>query len=160
MTIKLWYNDSSRHLALNILGCKTFPDVSDVVSKVRFFIHQTYAPNNVIDVTHPPYHLIRRGWGEFPARVQIHFKGAINKPVDIMHNIKVSQNVLFRFLTFQVNFSFCNKFQFYYIQYSVLCRFSSTKHIRAYRLLVRKLWLIFGYMKYKEKDLMNRVIVI
>ena len=71
------------------LGCKKFPDVSDVVSKVRFFIHQTYAPNNVIDVAHPPYHLIRRGWGEFPARVQIHFKGPVNKPVDIMHFIKV-----------------------------------------------------------------------
>ena len=76
---------------LLILGCKLFPDVSDVVSKVRFFIHQTYAPNNVIDVVHPPYHLIRRGWGEFPARVQIHFKGrsGVNKPVDVMHSIKV-----------------------------------------------------------------------
>ena len=65
--------------------------MSDVVSKVRFFIHQTYAPNNVIDVVHPPYHLIRRGWGEFPARVQIHFKGrsGANKPVDVMHSIKV-----------------------------------------------------------------------
>ena len=72
-------------------GCKKFPDVSDVISKVRFFIHQTYAPNNVIDVAHPPYHLIRRGWGEFPARVQIHFKEPVNKPVDIMHNIKVSK---------------------------------------------------------------------
>lgn len=72
-------------------GCKEFPDVSDVVSKVRFFIHQTYAPNNVIDVAHPPYHLIRRGWGEFPARVQIHFRGSTvaNKPVDVMHFIKV-----------------------------------------------------------------------
>lgn len=84
--------DSSTHKwMLYLRGCKTFPDVSDVVSKVRFFIHQTYAPNNVIDVTHPPYHLIRRGWGEFPARVQIHFKGAINKPVDIMHNIKLDK---------------------------------------------------------------------
>ena len=62
-----------------------------MVAKVRFFIHQTYAPNNVIDVAHPPYHLIRRGWGEFPARVQIHFKGpsGVNKPVDVMHFIKV-----------------------------------------------------------------------
>merc|ERR1719323_1023293 len=76
---------------LYVRGCKKFPDVSDVISKVRFFIHQTYAPNNVIDVAHPPYHLIRRGWGEFPARVQIHFKEPVNKPVDIMHNIKLDK---------------------------------------------------------------------
>ena len=86
---------------LLILGCKLFPDVSDVVSKVRFFIHQTYAPNNVIDVVHPPYHLIRRGWGEFPARVQIHFKGrsGVNKPVDVMHSIKVGNKNYLNIIT-------------------------------------------------------------
>jgi len=76
--------DSSTHKwMLYVRGCKDQPDVSDVVKKVRFFIHQTYAPNNVIDVSAKPFHLIRRGWGEFPARIQIHFKNPANKPVDI-----------------------------------------------------------------------------
>ena len=57
----------------------------------RFFIHQTYAPNNVIDVSQKPFHLIRRGWGEFPARIQIHFKNPANKPVDVVHNLKLDK---------------------------------------------------------------------
>ena len=48
--------DSSTHKwMLYVRGCKKFPDVSNVVSKVRFFIKHTYAPSNV---THPPYQLI------------------------------------------------------------------------------------------------------
>jgi len=84
--------DSSTHKwMLYVRGCKDQPDVSDVVKKVRFFIHQTYAPNNVIDVTASPFHLIRRGWGEFPARIQIHFANPQNKPVDVVHNLKLDK---------------------------------------------------------------------
>jgi len=84
--------DSSTHKwMLYVRGCKEFPDVSNVVKKVRFFIHQTYAPNNVIDVSQKPFHLIRRGWGEFPARIQIHFKNPANKPVDVVHNLKLDK---------------------------------------------------------------------
>jgi len=85
--------DSATHKwMLYVRGCKEFPDVSDVVKKVRFFIHQTYHPNNVIDVSMKPFHLIRRGWGEFPARIQIHFKNpAANKPVDVVHNLKLDK---------------------------------------------------------------------
>lgn len=39
-----------------------------------------------------PFHLSRRGWGEFPLRVQIHFKNSKNKPVDIIHNIKLDRS--------------------------------------------------------------------
>lgn len=37
----------------------------------------------------PPFHLTRRGWGEFPVRIQIHFKDARNKRIDIIHQLKV-----------------------------------------------------------------------
>jgi hypothetical protein len=33
--------------------------------------------------------LIRRGWGEFPIHVQIHFKDARNKRIDINHQLKL-----------------------------------------------------------------------
>jgi hypothetical protein len=33
--------------------------------------------------------LWRSGWGEFPVRVQLHFVDTRNKPVDIIHHLKV-----------------------------------------------------------------------
>lgn len=38
-----------------------------------------------------PFHLSRRGWGEFPLRVQIHFQCSANKPVDVIHNLKLDR---------------------------------------------------------------------
>lgn len=37
-----------------------------------------------------PFQLTRRGWGEFPVRVQLHFVDPRNKKVDILHHLKVS----------------------------------------------------------------------
>ena len=51
-----------------VRGSKDEPDLSDVVAKVRFLIHESYHPNNLIEVTRTPFHLTRRGWGDFPAR--------------------------------------------------------------------------------------------
>lgn len=38
-----------------------------------------------------PFHLARRGWGEFPLRVRIVFKDRLNKPVDVIHNLKLDK---------------------------------------------------------------------
>ena len=76
---------------LYVRGDEDRPDVSDVVSKVRFLIHPSYSPHDLVDVTQPPFHLTRRGWGEFPARVQIHFKGDRDKPIDVIHHIKLDR---------------------------------------------------------------------
>eukprot|EP01090_Pellita_catalonica_P010638 TRINITY_DN2206_c0_g2_i1.p1 TRINITY_DN2206_c0_g2~~TRINITY_DN2206_c0_g2_i1.p1 ORF type:complete len:681 (+),score=117.61 TRINITY_DN2206_c0_g2_i1:3-2045(+) len=64
------------------------PNISHYVQKVRFFLHPSFAPNDVVDVISPPFHLTRRGWGEFPIRAQLHFVDATNKPVDIIHSLK------------------------------------------------------------------------
>jgi len=37
----------------------------------------------------PPFQLIKRGWGEFPIHVQIHFKDPRNKRLDISHLLKL-----------------------------------------------------------------------
>ncbi|XP_076183239.1 YEATS domain containing 2 homolog D12 isoform X2 [Ptiloglossa arizonensis] len=50
-----------------------------------------YRPNDVVEVTAPPFCLSRRGWGEFPLRVQLHFKSALNKPMDIIHHLKLDR---------------------------------------------------------------------
>lgn len=40
----------------------------------------------------PPFHIARRGWGEFPLRVRLYFKCSLNKPVDIVHNLKLDKS--------------------------------------------------------------------
>ena len=37
----------------------------------------------------PPFELTRRGLGEFPVQVQIHFKDTRNKRIDVLHPIKL-----------------------------------------------------------------------
>ncbi|PIK36685.1 putative YEATS domain-containing protein 2 [Apostichopus japonicus] len=39
----------------------------------------------------PPFHLTRRGWGEFPIRVQLHFNDPRSKKVDIIHHLKLEE---------------------------------------------------------------------
>lgn len=74
-----------------VRGDKNQADISDIVAKVRFLIHPSYHPHDLIETTQPPFHLTRRGWGEFPARIQIHFKHPLDKPVDIIHNLRLDK---------------------------------------------------------------------
>ncbi|KOX81260.1 YEATS domain-containing protein 2 [Melipona quadrifasciata] len=53
--------------------------------------HKWTMPNDVVEVTSAPFCLSRRGWGEFPLRVQLHFKSALNKPMDIIHHLKLDR---------------------------------------------------------------------
>ncbi|KAK6619980.1 hypothetical protein RUM44_006380 [Polyplax serrata] len=63
-------------------------DVTKHLKKVRYFLHESYKPHDIIDVT-APFQLTRRGWGEFPIRIQLHFVHPQNKPIDIIHNLKL-----------------------------------------------------------------------
>ncbi|KAB0789989.1 hypothetical protein PPYR_15735 [Photinus pyralis] len=84
--------DKSTHKwMVYVRGSKEKPDISHFVEKVVFYLHPSYAPNDVVEMRHPPFHLSRRGWGEFPLRVKIFFKYTLNKPVDIIHNLKLDQ---------------------------------------------------------------------
>lgn len=66
------------------------PDNLQLIQKVRFFLHPSFAPNDLIEVTSPPFELRRSGWGEFPVRVQLFLLDAKrNKPVDIIHMLRV-----------------------------------------------------------------------
>ncbi|ORX59312.1 hypothetical protein BCR36DRAFT_401859 [Piromyces finnis] len=72
-------------------GVAPEPNISTFIKKVRYFLHPSYKPN-IIDVTYPPFHLTRYGWGEFPIRVQLFFEDIINKPIDIIHILKLDTN--------------------------------------------------------------------
>ncbi|XP_006560274.1 YEATS domain-containing protein 2 isoform X2 [Apis mellifera] len=87
-----WREDAASHKwTMYVRGNKENPDINDFVSKVRFFLHPSYRPNDVVEVTSTPFCLSRRGWGEFPLRVQLHFKSALNKPMDIIHYLKLDR---------------------------------------------------------------------
>ncbi|OAD54942.1 YEATS domain-containing protein 2 [Eufriesea mexicana] len=87
-----WREDAASHKwTMYVRGNKENPDINDFVNKVRFFLHPSYRPNDVVEVTSAPFCLSRRGWGEFPLRVQLHFKSALNKPMDIIHYLKLDR---------------------------------------------------------------------
>lgn len=88
-----WREDASSHKwTMYVRGDKDEnANISTFVSKVRFFLHPSYRPNDVVEVTSYPFHLSRRGWGEFPLRVQLHFKNSLNKPMDIIHHLKLDR---------------------------------------------------------------------
>ncbi|XP_053342391.1 YEATS domain-containing protein 2 isoform X1 [Clarias gariepinus] len=85
-------NDQSTHKwMVYVRGSRKEPSIDHFVKKVWFFLHPSYKPNDLVEVSEPPFHLTRRGWGEFPVRVQIHFKDQRNKRMDIIHNLKLDR---------------------------------------------------------------------
>ncbi|XP_043925944.1 YEATS domain-containing protein 2 isoform X2 [Protopterus annectens] len=85
-------NDQSTHKwMVYVRGSRKEPRLDHFVKKVWFFLHPSYKPNDLVEVREPPFHLTRRGWGEFPVRVQIHFKDSRNKRIDIIHNLKLDR---------------------------------------------------------------------
>ncbi|XP_015282950.1 PREDICTED: YEATS domain-containing protein 2 [Gekko japonicus] len=85
-------NDQSTHKwMVYVRGSRREPSIDHFVKKVWFFLHPSYKPNDLVEVREPPFHLTRRGWGEFPVRVQIHFKDIRNKRIDIIHHLKLDR---------------------------------------------------------------------
>lgn len=87
-----WREDKTSHKwTVYVRGSKEEADIGGYVAKVRFLLDPSYRPNDVVEVSSSPFHLSRRGWGEFPLRVQLHFKNSLNKPIDIIHPLKLDR---------------------------------------------------------------------
>ncbi|XP_071496670.1 YEATS domain-containing protein 2-like [Diadema antillarum] len=85
-------SDPSTHKwMVYVRGPPDEPRIDHFVEKVWFFLHPSYRPNDLLEVKEPPFHLTRRGWGEFPIRIQLHFKDIRNKKVDIIHHLKLDR---------------------------------------------------------------------
>ncbi|XP_062617368.1 YEATS domain-containing protein 2-like [Saccostrea cucullata] len=85
-------NDQSTHKwMVYVRGPKGEPNIDHFVKKVWFFLHPSYRPNDLVEVSQPPFHLTRRGWGEFPVRVQLYFQDSRNKKVDVIHQLKLDR---------------------------------------------------------------------
>ncbi|XP_017099654.3 uncharacterized protein D12 [Drosophila bipectinata] len=64
------------------------------IKKVRFQLHHSYRPNNIVDVRDPPFQISRRGWGEFPMRIQLFFQNHLHqKPVQLVHNVVLDKTM-------------------------------------------------------------------
>uniref|UniRef100_A0A1A9ZD72 YEATS domain-containing protein n=1 Tax=Glossina pallidipes TaxID=7398 RepID=A0A1A9ZD72_GLOPL len=73
---------------------ETSTPLEHYVKKVRFFLHHSYRPNDVVDVHLSPFQVARRGWGEFPIRVQLFFHTQYyQKPVQLIHNIVLDKTL-------------------------------------------------------------------
>ena len=85
-------NDKSTHKwMVYVRGPPNEPHLDKFIKKVWFFLHPSYRPNDIVEVSKQPFHLTRRGWGEFPIRVQLHFLDQRNKRVDIIHELKLDR---------------------------------------------------------------------
>lgn len=64
-------------------------DISSYVKAVRFHLHPSYKPNDVVRVEEKPFELAMTGWGEFPALLEVIFTDPKNKPVEFVHFIRL-----------------------------------------------------------------------
>lgn len=63
------------------------------VDKVTYFLHESYKPNHIVDVTQKPFSLTRHGWGEFVVRLRLYFKGNMNVQTDVYHELCLDKNI-------------------------------------------------------------------
>lgn len=63
------------------------------IEKVTFFLHESYEPNHIIDVTEKPFSLTRHGWGEFVVRLRLYFKGNMNVQTDVYHKLSLDKDI-------------------------------------------------------------------
>ena len=85
-------SDSSTHKwMVYVRGAPGDQPIHTYVRAVRFFLHPSYRPHNIVLVNDPPFNLTRFGWGEFPVRAQLVFQNSRQKSVDIIHNLKLDR---------------------------------------------------------------------
>lgn len=83
---------SMTHKWMCYLKTKSSIPIEGLVKKARFHLDPSYKPNDVIDVTSPPFHLTRRGFGEFTIKILIFFKDEVDlKPVQIFHRLALDK---------------------------------------------------------------------
>jgi hypothetical protein len=84
-------NDATHKWMMYVRGDKHESNLESYVKNVTFFLHPTYKPNDIVVISKAPFQLMRFGWGEFPVRVQLQFIDPVNKPIDIIHRLKLDQ---------------------------------------------------------------------
>eukprot|EP01080_Neovahlkampfia_damariscottae_P000454 gene454-6865_t len=63
----------------------------DFIESVKVYLHDSFIPNHIVILNSIPFHVSRRGYGDFPVKVQIFFKNPKNKMVEIVHPLKLDR---------------------------------------------------------------------
>ncbi|CAM9218607.1 unnamed protein product, partial [Phaeothamnion confervicola] len=63
-------------------------DISYFVSKVVFHLHPSF-PEPLREITSYPFEVTEMGWGEFGAKMTLHFRDPGEAPVDVAHNLRL-----------------------------------------------------------------------
>lgn len=88
---KFRHDNTTHKWMIYIRGPPDDPNLS-FVKMLKVYIDESYEPNHIIELTSPPYHITKRGWGEFPYKVVVYFKNSeMNKPVEIIHHLKLDK---------------------------------------------------------------------
>ncbi|KAJ2853810.1 hypothetical protein GGI22_004723, partial [Coemansia erecta] len=81
--------NSTHRWTVCIRSASTEHPADNYIRKVRVFLHPSYRPDDIVDLVPPEFSLTRWGWGEFPVRLQVFFRDKRNKPVDLIHMLKL-----------------------------------------------------------------------
>lgn len=53
-------------------------DLREIIDRIVVTLHDSYAPNNIVELATQPYVVTRSGWGEFTAKLQFFFHAALH----------------------------------------------------------------------------------
>ncbi|KAJ1981125.1 hypothetical protein H4R34_002201 [Dimargaris verticillata] len=62
------------------------------VDRIQVFLHPSYQPYDIVELTGPKFQLTRFGWGEFPIKLKVYFADRRNKPIDIIHPLQLDKS--------------------------------------------------------------------
>lgn len=94
-------------------------DLSYVLEKAVFKLHPSFS-QPIRELTSHPFEVTEKGWGEFEAAIRLHFRDASERPVEMMHVVKlydgISPQVATRPVVSEVydEIVFCEPFEDFY----------------------------------------------
>eukprot|EP00048_Salpingoeca_helianthica_P000451 m.41618 g.41618 ORF g.41618 m.41618 type:complete len:208 (+) comp10528_c0_seq1:28-651(+) len=71
--------------------CATGEDLSPILQNVTFRLHESFS-NAIRVVEKPPYEISESGWGEFEVAITLNFVDPEEKPVTLIHFLKLHPN--------------------------------------------------------------------
>lgn len=94
-TVKISDSDQDMKYKWNVYIRNAVEGIDNLIyiEKVTFFLHESYEPNHIVDVTNKPFSLTRHGWGEFVVRLRLYFKGNMNVQTDVYHKLCLDKNM-------------------------------------------------------------------
>lgn len=65
------------------------PIVVGLITKFTLYTLHTLVCTIATEIKSPPFEVTEMGWGEFEAKMTMHFKDPNEKPVDVLHQLRL-----------------------------------------------------------------------